>query len=660
MQDRARDGDKSRGVGSRRRAFLGRIAGLAGGAMLANAAPGLAAPDVRNGPDDTMTDMLLFNGRIATLDPARPSASAVAIEEGLFAAVGSDQDIMARRKPDTVAIDLKGRTVIPGLNDSHTHLIRGGLNYNLELRWDGVPSLADALAMLREQARHTPPPQWVRVVGGWSEFQFVERRMPTLAEINAAAPDTPVFILHLYARALLNAAALRAIGYTKDTPNPPGGVIERDARGNPTGLLIAKPNALLLYATLAKGPKLPLEYQLNSTRLFMRELNRLGITSVIDAGGGFQNYPDDYAVIDRLHREGALTVRIAYNLFTQKPKGELADFESWTSSVKPHQGDPMYRHNGAGEMLVYSAADFEDFLEPRPDVPTTMEDELYPVVRLLAQKRWPFRLHATYDETIARALSVFERVDREVPLDGLHWIIDHAETITPRSIERVNALGGGIAIQHRMAYQGEHFVERYGATAAEATPPVRRMLDMGVPVGAGTDATRVASYNPWVALHWLVTGRTVGGLRVTSEAARLDRETALRLWTEGSAWFSTEQRKKGRIAPGQYADLAVLDRNYFSVPEAEIRNIVSLLTLVGGRVVHGDGEFRDRAPPLPQAMPEWSPIRRYGGYHVTRSTAQVTPCAVHRHAHAPAARVPVRSEDASGFWGALGCGCFAF
>src|SRR5437899_10776722 len=362
-----------------------------------------------------MSETLLFNGRIATLDPANPSATAVAIEDGLFAAVGNDREIMARRGAKTVVIDLEGRNVIPGLNDSHTHLMRAGRHYTSERRWDGVASLADALRMLRDQARRTPAPQWVRVVGGWSEFQFAERRMPTLAEINAAAPDTPVFVLHLYARAMLNAAALRAVGYTKDTPEPAGGTIERDARGNPTGMLIARPSATILYATLAKGPKLPLEHQLNSTRHFMRELNRLGITSVIDAGGGAQNYPNDYEVIERLHRDGELTVRIAYNLFTQKPKSELADFQGWTNSAQPGGGDAMYRHNGGGEMLVYSAADFEDFLEPRPDLPANMEDELYPVVRLLAEKRWPFRMHATYDQTIARALTVFERVDREVP-----------------------------------------------------------------------------------------------------------------------------------------------------------------------------------------------------------------------------------------------------
>jgi predicted amidohydrolase YtcJ len=303
--------------------------------------------------------------------------------------------------PLTRLVDLGGHTVIPGLNDSHLHVIRGGLHYNLELRWDGVPSLADAMRMMREQALRTPAPQWVRVVGGWTEFQFAERRMPTLEEINEAAPDTPVFVLHLYDRAMLSAAALRAVGYTKDTPDPPGGEIQHDKRGVPTGMLIARPNAGILYSTLAKGPLLGYEDQLISTRHFMRELNRLGITSAIDAGGGFQNYPDDYKVIEELHQRGQMTLRVAYNLFTQRPKHELEDFSKWTSSTSLYQGDHTLRLNGAGEMLVFSAADFEDFLVPRPDLDHVLEAQLESVVRLLAEKRWPFRLHATYNESIS-------------------------------------------------------------------------------------------------------------------------------------------------------------------------------------------------------------------------------------------------------------------
>ena len=567
-------------------------------------------------------------------------------------------------------IDLNGRTAIPGLNDSHLHLIRGGLNYNLELRWEGVPSLADALRMLKEQALRTPNPQWVRVVGGWNEFQFAEKRMPTLEEINAAAPDTPVFILHLYDRALLNRAALRAVGYTKDTPNPPGGEIQRDAAGNPTGMLIARPNAMILYATLARGPKLPYDLQVNSTRQFMRELNRLGITSAIDAGGGFQNYPEDYSVIEELDRNNQLTIRIAYNLFTQNKGKELEDFQRWTGMVTPGQGSDYYRHNGAGEMLVFSAADFEDFLEPRPELAEGMEDELEKVVRHLVEARWPFRLHATYEESITRMLDVFEKVNRDIPFNGLHWMFDHCETISERSIERVKALGGGIAIQHRMAFQGEYFVDRYGAQAARATPPVKRMLETGVPVGAGTDATRVASYNPWTALYWLVTGRTVGGLPLYGDNGLLARETALELWTAGSAWFSNEQGRKGRIREGMLADLVVLSNDFFTVEEEDIKAIESVLTVVGGKVVYGAAEFTSLGPPPIPVLPEWSPVAKVPG-HWRRAAPQQQPaasiahqcsgpCGVHAHSHDRARKSSVPVSDFGGFWGALGCSCFAF
>src|SRR6202140_2915677 len=587
-------------------------------------------------------DLILYNGRFSTLDLSNASPEAVAIADGRFLCVGRARDVEAAAGATTKHIDLRGRRVIPGLIDSHMHIIRSGLSYNLELRWDGVRSLSTALKMLKAQVDRTPAPQWVRVVGGFTAHQFTEKRLPTLDELNAVAPDTPVFLLHLYDRALLNGAALRAVGYTRETPAPPGGEIVRDANGNPTGLLLAKPNAGILYQTLAKGPKLPFEYQVNSTRHFMRELNRLGVTGAIDAGGGFQNYPDDYAVIQKLADAGQLTVRLAYNLFTQKPKGEKDDFLNWTRTSKYKQGDDYFRHNGAGEMLVFSAADFEDFRQPRPDMPAEMEGELDQVVRILAENRWPWRLHATYDETISRALDVFERVDQDVPLSGLNWFFDHAETISDQSIDRIAALGGGIAVQHRMAYQGEYFVERYGFGAAGATPPRAKMLEKGVKVSAGTDATRVASYNPWVSLAWLVTGRTVGGLRIYPQRNCLDRETALRLWTENATWFTNEEGKKGRIEAGQLADLIVPDRDYFACPESEIADTVSELTIVGGRVVYAAGIVSSLDTPPPPAMPDWSPVRRSGGNkpiaQISTQPGNATACIIHRHAHANAWR----------------------
>src|SRR5690348_5141171 len=205
--------------------------------------------------DRTLTpDLILIRGLFTTLNRSQPTANAVAIKDGRFTQVGHERDIASSAGSNTRIIDLRGRRVLPGLIDNHLHIIRGGLNFNMELRWDGVRSLSDAMSMLKRQVAITPPPQWVRVVGGFTEHQFAEKRLPTIEELNAIAPDTPVFLLHLYDRALLNRAALRAVGYTKDTPDPPAGEIVRDGRGNPTGLLLAKPNAGILYATLAKGP----------------------------------------------------------------------------------------------------------------------------------------------------------------------------------------------------------------------------------------------------------------------------------------------------------------------------------------------------------------------------------------------------------------------
>jgi len=646
----------------RRRSF---VQGLASTGVLATIKPPLVW-----GQQMTDTpDLILRNGLVTTLDPSTPDAEALAVKDGLVQSVGTNEAVMRTAGPKTKVIDLGGRRVIPGLNDSHTHLIRGGLNFNMELRWEGVPSVADALRVLKEQAARTPAPQWVRVVGGWSEFQFAERRMPTLDEINRAAPDTPVFILHLYGRALLNKAALNVLGFDKSTPNPPGGVIEKDASGSPTGLLLAKPSALILYSTLARGPKLPIEDQINSTRHYMREMNRLGITSVIDAGGGGQNYPDDYDVIQRLHDAGELTVRIAYNLFAQRAGAELGDYERWITMVKPGAGSSMLRMNGGGENLTWSAADFENFLEPRPDLAPTMESELEPIVELLATNNWPFRIHATYDESIDRFLTVFERVNGKSPFET-RFIIDHAETISDRNIERIKALGGGIAIQHRMAFQGEYFVDRYGADAARETPPVNKMLAAGLPVGAGTDATRVSSYDPWVALFWLTTGQTLGGLALYGEANILDRETALRLWTAGSAWFSGEADVKGTLSPGKYADLAVLSADYMTVPPQEIRRINAVLTMVGGKVVYGEGSYADLSPPIPPASPSWSPVnavpspaQRAGAGPETRHARAChdgchSRCGVHGHDHVIAWNNPIPVSDKQSFWGALGCSCF--
>ncbi|WP_035839492.1 amidohydrolase [Kitasatospora azatica] len=566
---------------------------------------------------DRAADLIVRNAKIHTGDPVRPQAEAIAIRDGVITVVGDDNDVAPQVGPDTKVVDALGRRMLPGLNDAHLHVIRGGLNYVLELRWDGVPTLRQGLAMLREQAARTPKGQWVRVVGGWSAEQFAERRLPTVAELNAAAPDTPVFVLHLYQAAVLNRTALKAAGFTRDTPDPRGGQIVRGRDGAPTGMLLAAPSALILYATLAKAPVLEGEDRKTSTRHFLRELNRFGLTSAIDAAGGFQNFPDNYSTVVELAKAGQLSLRIAYHLFPQTAGQEIADLTRWIEMARPEDGDEWLRLNGAGENLTWAAADFENFAQPRPDHPP-YEAEFETAVRLLMENGWGFRLHATYDETIRRDLAVFEKLAAEGLFPGGNrWLFDHAETVSADSLDRIAALGGAMSVQNRLSFQGEAFVRRYGPGAAADAPPIRAMLERGLTVGAGTDATRVSTYNPWVALHWLITGRTVGDLVVRPPHNRVDRRTALAMFTEAGAALTGEESLKGVLRPGFLGDLAVLSEDYFTVPEQDIAHIESLLTVVGGRIVYASAEYEGLDEELPPVSPEWSPVAHFGGYQAT-------------------------------------------
>ncbi|MGW7823571.1 amidohydrolase [Streptomyces puniciscabiei] len=571
-----------------------------------------------------IADLVVRNGKFHTGDPAYAHATAAAITDGVFVAVGDDATVTPYVGASTRVIDAVGRRVIPGLNDSHTHVIRGGNNYLLELRWDGVRSLREALTMLREQAARTPTGQWVRVVGGWTPEQFAEKRMPTLAELNDAAPDTPVFVLHLYQSALLNRAAVRAVGYGKDTPNPPGGEIVRGRDGDPTGLLLAAPAATVLYATLAKGPILADEQKLESTRHFFRELNRFGLTSAIDAAGGFQNFPDDYGTVMQLAAHDQLTLRVAYHLFPQTAGQELDDLRRWIGMVKPGDGDEWLRANGAGENLAWSPADFENFAEPRPELEERAAADLDAAARLLIENGWGFRLHATYDETIRQDLDVFEKIAADAGGTGLGvpWLFDHAETISDHSIERVKALGGNISIQNRMYFQGKVFHDRYGKAATEWAPPVTKLLDAGLTVGAGTDATRVSSYNPWLSLHWLTTGTDIGGNRLYQRENIVSRETALEMYTLAGARLTGEADRKGTITPGKYADLAILSADYFTVANEQIPYIESELTITGGRIVYASDHYEGQDETLPAISLAWSPVAHYGGYHQALSVAE--------------------------------------
>lgn len=586
------------------------------GLLLQVATSQAALPD---GVEPPVAELIIHNARITTQNPGQPEASALAVRDGVIQAVGDDKAILALAGDGTRKVDAQQRRVIPGLNDSHLHVVRGGRFYNLELRWEGVPSLRQGLEMIAEQAARTPKGEWVRVIGGWSPYQFEEKRFPTVAELNAAAPDHPVFVLFLYSRGFLNRAGMEALGIDASTEAPPGSYYERDAEGALTGVLVADPSPVILYQTIAKLPQLSAADQVNSSRQFYRELNRFGLTSAIDAGGGGHGFPRDYAGSAQLAETGELPLRVSNYLFPQSPGGELQEFREWMTIVVPgensHTGlEHGFEIEGGGEFLVWSAGDYENFMSAQPVQGKEMEAELTAVATLLVRNRWPFRIHATYNESITRILTVLEAINREVPFDGLRWAIDHAETLSAENMRRIKALGGGVAIQSRMAFAGEFFQQRYGERAAQDAPPLRALMDAGIPLGAGSDATRVSNYNPWTALHWMVTGQSIGGTQLLDPRNRLTRAEALRLYTLGSAWFSGEEARKGRIAPGQFADIAVLSEDYFEVPADRIDNIEAVLTMVGGRVVYAAGDYESLAPAALPVTPGWSPVARFGGH----------------------------------------------
>jgi predicted amidohydrolase YtcJ len=565
---------------------------------------------------ETPADTLIVNGRIATLDPRQPNAEAIAIRGERIVAVGNPGEIEKYKGPNTRVIDAGRRIVIPGLNDAHTHFIRGGLTYTNEVRWDGVPSLAEGMRRVREQARRTPPPHWVQVIGGWTWAQFAEKRYPTLEEINAATGDTPCMIMHLYDRAWLNRSAIRVLGWEKEVPKLFGGFVERDAGGTPTGLVMSTTSLASLVAVWLRVPRLSPEEQIASTRHFMREHNRLGVTSVIDAGGGGQNFPENYAAIAKLAADNQLTLRIAYELFAQAPGKELGNYQQWSKLVKLGEGNDYYRMVGAGEYILYAAGDPANFAKDWTVAPPgVMEKNFTEVVKYLAGLGWPFRQHATFDSTASRIMNVLEEVNREVPLRKLRWGLDHCETLTPKTLERVAALGGHVNIQNRMSLDGEAFVAKYGVPAAADAPPIAAIRAMGIPLACGTDGNRATSYNPWIGVHWLLTGKTLGGSKLQGDKNLLDRTEALRLWTAGGAWISSEEGKKGTLETGKLADLVVLNGDYFSMPVDDVKDLESLLTIVGGKVVYAAGPYVALDAPPPPSLPDWLPLRHYGGYH---------------------------------------------
>ncbi len=526
-------------------------------------------------------DTLLVNGKIVTLDARGSVRQALAVRDGRVAATGSSEEIRKLAGPATRIIDLGGRTVIPGMIDSHLHGIRAGQTFGTEVNWIGATSIDEALGRIRGAARSNPPGQWIIVAGGWTEQQFREKRRPTQAELIAAAPNHPVYIQLFYQWVLLNPNGLKALKIASDADLTLGARLERDASGNLSGGIVG--GAFAISAVFDRLPQPSLEQQAEGSKKFFRELNRLGITGFADPGGR-NVYAKDYQALFRVWQEKKLTVRVAYSLFSQNAGRELEDYQALTQLTPMGMGDDMLRFIGVGEAVTLGMYN--------NDKPTDKDkEEFYRAAKWAAERGMALQIHWENDSSVGEALSVFERLNKEVPITGLRWFIAHLNNVSEKNLQRMKDLGVGWAMQDATYYSADRYLKSEGADGLRRTPPVRTGMKMGVNIGMGTDAHRVASYNPMVALRWLVDGKSAWGLATRGPEQLLSREEALRLYTLGSAWFVHDEARRGSLVPGKFADLAVLSRDYLSVPVEQISELESVLTMVGGKVVFANQRF---------------------------------------------------------------------
>lgn len=573
-------------------------------------------------------DLIVFNAKISTGSLTKPEASALAVKRGRIYAVGTDQEILQLKDNSTKLIDASERRLIPGINDAHTHILNER-SYNYNVRWEGVPTLKLALKMLSEQAKRTPEGHWVKVIGGWSPYQFKENRLPTIEEIKKAVPNRPAIVQYAYNRAYLNDMAMEEFGVGTDRfPTMPGTVFEKDENGNYTGVVEAYTFTFASLELMVPQPSE--EEQLSSITNAISDMNRFGITTAVDAASIY-GYPHGHIPIQTLAKENRLNIRMPFIdlQYGDTKSASLVDAEINTitrkSPISPGENlHPTMAHGheykGTGEILRTALHDHENFDRPAVIIDKEiMVRHIKEDISKLVSKGIPFRMHISYNENITSFLDALEAINDKTPLDGLRWSIEHAETITPENITRVKKLGGGIALDMKMAMHGDGFVKTYNKGKAMQTPRLRDLVDSGIPLAMTTDAFRASSYNPWIGISWMTTGKSVSGSEILAKNNRLTREEALKLVTVGPTWFENLEGEMGKIIPGHFADFVLLNKDYFTVPDEEIKSISSVLTVVDGRVVFATEGYSELSPKLPKTLPEFSPINFFGGYYNTRN-----------------------------------------
>ena len=419
------------------------------------------------------------------------------------------------------------------------------------------------------------------VAGGWTDRQFSEGRRPAQAELTAAAPDHHVYIQQLYNRILLDPGGAQALGIFNDPEMAKRVTIERDKDGKPTGWLSGDNRTITdLYNLL---PRANPSQRVEGTRAFFRALNAMGITGVLDPGG-YNLTIADYQTLFQLWREHGLTVRVRYSLSAPRRGYELEDFKELTQGLSMGFGDDWLRFNGIGENVTWGFYNNDNPSDAQ-------KQQLTEVLRWAVSRDMSATFHWHNDRPLHHLLDVLERVNAESPVARLRWSIAHLNDASLTNLNRMKAMGVGWLVQNAFYFRGEAFLGQRGAEVARMAPPIVSALRLNLPVAAGTDAHRVMGPNPFVSLQWMLDGKTISGIAMRDTTELPTRIEALKLYTQGSAWFSFEENERGALAVGLQADLAVLSRDYLTVPTDQIGGTVSLLTMVGGRIVYAAGPF---------------------------------------------------------------------
>ena len=571
-------------------------------AVLVGSVWSLAGPRVA--AQNQAPEAIYVNGKVVTADRAFSYAEAVAIAGGKFTAVGTTAEIRKLAGPATTVVDLRGRTVVPGLADSHIHNAGGGPGVDLSR----VRTMKELLAAIAARVSKSPGGEVIVTNSDWHEAQIKEQRVPLKGDLDEVAPNNPVVVVRGGHEYILNSAALAKWNITKATPELPGGRISRSADGEPNGELVDRARNLI---TLPPPAPKTLDERIQDQIAEYQKLHAAGLTTIRYGGSSVEHY----RLLEEMKRRGVLTMRVVFLFRPDRdaPASAIPGIvKSW--NVAPDGGDEWLRVGGVKMMIDggFEGGLFRDpYLAPFDEGGTFRGIQVMPTalytdtVKALNRLGWRVFTHTVGDAAMDIVLAAYEAANAERPLAGRRWGIEHGFMAQPEHFARISALGLGVTVQNHLYLAGPVMAKYWGLKRASWTTPVRAYIDHGIPVASGTDSG-VVPYPPlWTFYHFVTRDTITGGVMGADQ--KITRQEALRSATVGNAWFTFEENTKGTIEPGRLADMVVLAEDIMTVPEKRIEQMQVLMTMTGGKVVYEHESLSARRSPRWQ---EWRTTRR--------------------------------------------------